>query len=476
MSKYETIIGLEVHVELATETKIFCSCPTHFGSAPNTNVCPICLGYPGTLPVLNKKAVEYAIMAGLALNCEIPAVSKFDRKNYFYPDLPKAYQISQYDQPVAVNGYLEIEVDGKQKRIGITRLHLEEDAGKLIHSEYGGYSLADYNRGGVPLIEIVSEPDIRSPEEAKAYLEKLRSIILYTGISDVKMEEGSLRCDANISIRPVGSKEFGTRVEIKNMNSFRAVQRALEYEVQRHQETLESGGTLIQETRRWDENLGVTVSMRSKEEAEDYRYFPDPDLVPVVVTAEWVEEIRQRLPEMPDARRKRYMEEYKLSAYDAEVITASKQMADFFEATLKEYNDPKTVANWLMGEIAKHLNAEGKEINETKLTPSHLAALLKLIDKGTISGKIAKTVFEEMFSSGKMPGQIVEEKGLVQISDEGAIAAVVEQVIAENPKAVEDYRSGQAKALGFLVGQVMKHTKGKANPQMVNKLLREKLS
>lgn len=476
MSKYETIIGLEVHVELSTETKIFCSCPTRFGSEPNTNVCPICLGFPGTLPILNKKAVEYAIMAGLALNCEIPAVSKFDRKHYFYPDLDKAFQVSQYDQPVAKNGYLEIEVDGQKKRIGINRIHLEEDAGKLVHSSYGGYSLADYNRGGVPLIEIVSEPDIRSPQEAKAYLEKLRSIILYTGISDVKMEEGSLRCDANISLRPAGSTVFGTRVEIKNMNSFRAVQRALEYEVQRHQEVLESGGRLIQETRRWDEDLGATFSMRSKEIAEDYRYFPEPDLVPVVVTEAWVEEIRQKLPEMPDARRKRYMEEYKLSAYDAEVLTASKHMSDFFEATLKEYHEPKTVANWLMGEIARHLNAEGIEINETKLTPSHLAELLKLVDEGTISGTIAKTVFEEMFASGKKPAQIVKEKGLVQISDEGALAAVVAQVIAENPKAVEDYRSGQQKALGFLVGQVMKHTKGRANPQLVNKLLQEKLS
>jgi aspartyl-tRNA(Asn)/glutamyl-tRNA(Gln) amidotransferase subunit B len=475
MSKYETVIGLEVHVELATKTKIFCSCPTEFGKAPNTNICPVCLGLPGTLPVLNKKAVEYAIKAALALNCSIGSYTKFDRKNYFYPDLPKAYQISQFDRPLASGGYLEIEAEGKKKRIGINRVHMEEDAGKLVHAESGAYSLADYNRAGVPLIEIVSEPDISSPAEAKAYLEKLRSIMLYAGVSDVKMEEGSLRCDANISLRPAGSSKLGTKVEIKNMNSFKAVQSALEYEVRRQAAELDAGGEIIQETRRWDENSGKTYSMRSKEEAEDYRYFPDPDLLPLQIEKEWVEEIRQSLPEMPDSRRKRYMEDYNLSAYDAEVITATKSMADFFEATLQEYNDAKAVANWLMGDISRQLNAEGVEIDRTKLTPSHLAELLKLQDKGTISGKIAKTVFREMFASGKMPAQIVEEKGLVQISDEGAIAAIVEQVIAENPGPVSDYRSGKEKALGYLVGQVMKLSKGKANPQLANKLLREKL-
>lgn len=475
MSKYETVIGLEVHVELATKTKIFCSCPTEFGKAPNTNICPVCLGLPGTLPVLNKKAVEYAIKAALALNCSIGSYTKFDRKNYFYPDLPKAYQISQLDRPLASGGYLEIEAEGKKKRIGINRVHMEEDAGKLVHAESGAYSLADYNRAGVPLIEIVSEPDISSPAEAKAYLEKLRSIMLYAGVSDVKMEEGSLRCDANISLRPAGSSKLGTKVEIKNMNSFKAVQSALEYEVRRQAAELDAGGEIIQETRRWDENSGKTYSMRSKEEAEDYRYFPDPDLLPLQIEKEWVEEIRQSLPEMPDSRRKRYMEDYNLSAYDAEVITATKSMADFFEATLQEYNDAKAVANWLMGDISRQLNAEGVEIDRTKLTPSHLAELLKLQDKGTISGKIAKTVFREMFASGKMPAQIVEEKGLVQISDEGAIAAIVEQVIAENPGPVSDYRSGKEKALGYLVGQVMKLSKGKANPQLANKLLREKL-
>ncbi|MDI9462047.1 MAG: Asp-tRNA(Asn)/Glu-tRNA(Gln) amidotransferase subunit GatB [Bacillota bacterium] len=472
MSKYETVIGLEVHVELATKTKIFCSCPTEFGKAPNTNICPVCLGLPGTLPVLNKKAVEYAIKAALALNCSIGSYTKFDRKNYFYPDLPKAYQISQLDRPLASDGYLEIEAEGKKKRIGINRVHMEEDAGKLVHAESGDYSLADYNRAGVPLIEIVSEPDIGSPAEAKAYLEKLRSIMLYAGVSDVKMEEGSLRCDANISLRPAGSSKLGTKVEIKNMNSFKAVQSALEYEVKRQAAELDAGGEIIQETRRWDENSGKTYSMRSK---EDYRYFPEPDLLPLQIEKEWVEEIRQSLPEMPDFRRKRYMEDYNLSAYDAEVITATKSMADFFEATLQEYNDAKAVANWLMGDISRQLNAEGVEIDRTKLTPSHLAELLKIQDKGTISGKIAKTVFREMFASGKMPAQIVEEKGLVQISDEGAIAAIVEQVIAENPGPVSDYRSGKEKALGYLVGQIMKLSKGKANPQLANKLLREKL-
>jgi|LSQX01.2.fsa_nt_gb aspartyl-tRNA(Asn)/glutamyl-tRNA(Gln) amidotransferase subunit B len=475
MSQYETVIGLEVHVELATKTKIFCSCPTDFGSAPNTNVCPVCLAMPGTLPVLNKKAVEYAIKAALALNCHIPSYAKFDRKNYFYPDLPKAYQISQYDLPLAVNGYLEIECDGVKRRIGINRVHLEEDAGKLVHSEFGDYSLADYNRGGVPLIEIVTEPDLRSPVEAKAFLEKLKSIMLYTGVSDVKMEEGSLRCDANISLRPAGADYFGVRTEIKNMNSFRAVQRGLEYEEQRHLEILSAGGELVQETRRWDEDKGVTYAMRSKEEAEDYRYFPDPDLVPVIVDEAWVEEIRKSLPEMPEERRQRYMAEWGLSSYDAEVITASKAMADFFEAVMADYHDAKTAANWMMGEIAKHLNAAGIEINESRLTPAHLLELLKLVDEGTISGKIAKTVFAEVFASGKMPAEIVKEKGLVQITDEDAIAAIVDRVIKENPKPVTDYREGKAKALGFLVGQVMKLSRGKANPELANRLLRERL-
>lgn len=475
MSKYVTVIGLEVHVELATNTKIFCSCPTEFGKDPNTHVCPVCLGFPGSLPVLNKSAVEFAIRAALALNCEVPSFAKFDRKNYFYPDLPKAYQISQFDLPMAVNGHLDIEVDGQTKRIGITRVHLEEDAGKLIHAEFGDYSLTDYNRTGVPLIEIVSEPDMRSAEEAKAYLEKLKSIIQYTGVSDVKMEEGSLRCDANVSIMPVGNTEFGTRSEIKNMNSFRAVHRGIEYEVERQAEVLDSGGKVVQETRRWDENKGITYSMRSKEEAHDYRYFPDPDLVPVMVDPNWVDEIKAGLPEMPDARRQRYVAEMGLPEYDAAVITASKAMADFFEAAAADYHDVKAVSNWLMGDISGFLNAEGKEIQDTKLTPAHLVELLKLQDDGTISGKIAKTVFEEMFATGKMPGEIVKDKGLVQISDEGAIATIVDQVIAENPQSVDDYNNGKEKAIGFMVGQVMKLSKGKANPGLANKLLKEKL-
>ncbi|HZK25013.1 MAG TPA: Asp-tRNA(Asn)/Glu-tRNA(Gln) amidotransferase subunit GatB [Oscillospiraceae bacterium] len=475
MSNYQTVIGLEVHVELATKTKIFCGCPTEFGKEPNTHVCPVCLGLPGTLPVLNKKVVDFAIKAALALNCEIPAFAKLDRKNYFYPDLPKAYQISQYDLPLAVNGHLDIEVNGQTRRIGITRVHIEEDAGKLVHAPFGDYSLADYNRAGVPLIEIVSEPDLRSPVEAKAYLEKLKSIIQYTGVSDVKMEEGSLRCDANVSIMPVDSQQFGTRAEIKNMNSFRAVQNGLEYEVARQAEVLAAGELVIQETRRWDENKGITYAMRSKEEAHDYRYFPDPDLVPIIVEPAWVEEIRQSLPEMPEARQKRYVTTWGLPAYDAAVITAAKSMADFFEATMEAYHDAKAVSNWLMGEVTKHLNAEGLEITQTKLKPAHLIELLELQNKGTVSGTIAKTVFEEMFKSGKMPAEIVKEKGLVQITDEAAIAAIVDEVIANHPKPVADYKSGNKKAIGFLVGQVMKLSKGKANPPLVNKLLREKL-
>lgn len=475
MSKYETVIGLEVHVELATKTKIFCSCPTEFGQGPNTQVCPVCLGLPGSLPVLNRRAVEYAVRAALALHCQIPSFAKFDRKNYFYPDLPKAYQISQYDLPLAVDGYLEIALGGAAKRIGITRVHLEEDAGKLVHAGYGDYSLTDYNRTGVPLIEIVSEPDLRSPEEAKVYLEKLKSLLQYTGVSDVKMEEGSLRCDANVSLRPAGSAKFGTRTEIKNMNSFKAVQRGLEYEVQRQAEVLDAGGRVVQETRRWDEDKGVTYSMRSKEEAHDYRYFPDPDLAPVIVDAAWVEGIRQSLPEMPDVRQRRYVKDLGLSEYDAAVLTANKAMADFFEDAATAYHDAKTVANRMMGEIAKHLNAHSLEIKETKLTPAHLVELLKLQDDGVVSGKLAKTVLEEMFASGKLPAEIVQEKGLVQITDESAIAAIVDQVIAENPKSVEDYKSGKEKALGFLVGQLMRLSKGKANPELANTLLREKL-
>jgi aspartyl-tRNA(Asn)/glutamyl-tRNA(Gln) amidotransferase subunit B len=473
--KYETVIGLEVHVELHTKTKIFCGCPVSFGAPPNTNTCPICLGHPGVLPVLNRQAVEYAIKAAMALNCEIADVSKFDRKNYFYPDLPKAYQISQYDQPIGRNGWIDIEVNGRTKRIGITRLHLEEDAGKLTHVDGGSASLVDFNRVGTPLLEIVSEPDLRSPEEAKAYLEKLRAIMLYCEVSDVKMEEGSLRCDANISLRPFGQAEFGTRTELKNLNSFRGVQRALEYEAWRQADVLDSGGEVVQETRRWDEVKERTFSMRSKEESHDYRYFPDPDLVRVEIDQAWKDRIRATIPELPDARKKRYIEQYGLPSYDAEVITASKKLADFFEESLKYTKDAKAAANWIMGDLLGYLNANGLEIDQVKITGQGLGEMIGLIEQGTISGKIAKTVFKDMIETGKRPQAIVEEKGLVQISDEGAIKEIVLKVIAENPQSVADYKAGKEKAIGFLVGQVMKASRGKANPGLVNKLLVEAL-
>lgn len=474
-SKYETVIGLEVHVELRTHSKIFCGCSTEFGAPPNTHTCPICLGHPGVLPVLNKQAVEYAIKAAMAINCEIADVSKFDRKNYFYPDSPKAYQISQYDQPIGQNGWIDIEVDGKTKRIGITRLHLEEDAGKLTHIDGGYASLVDFNRVGTPLVEIVSEPEISSPEEARAYLEKLRAIMQYCEVSDVKMEEGSMRCDANISIRPYGQKEFGTRAELKNMNSFRGVQKGLEYEEYRQAEILDDGGVVVQETRRWDEAQGKTLSMRGKEEAHDYRYFPDPDLVKVFIDEEWKDRIRETIPELPDARKERYTSEYGLPSYDAEVITSSKPVADLFEDSLKYTKDAKSVSNWIMGELLGYLNSSNLEFSEVKITGQGLGEMIGLIEKGTISTKIAKTVFKEMLESGKLPQQIVEEKGLVQISDEGAIKSIVEQVVAANPQSVEDYKAGKQKAIGFLVGQVMKESRGKANPAIVNKLLEEVL-
>ncbi|MCM3002122.1 Asp-tRNA(Asn)/Glu-tRNA(Gln) amidotransferase subunit GatB [Paenibacillus cellulositrophicus] len=475
-TKYETVIGLEVHVELHTKSKIFCGCSTEFGAPPNTHTCPICLGHPGVLPVLNRQAVDYAMKAAMALNCTIADVSKFDRKNYFYPDSPKAYQISQYDQPIGENGWIDIEVNGRTKRIGITRLHLEEDAGKLTHVDGGFASLVDFNRVGTPLVEIVSEPDISSPEEARAYLEKLRAIMQYCEVSDVKMEEGSMRCDANISIRPVGQKEFGTRAELKNMNSFRGVQRGLEYEEYRQAEILDDGGKVVQETRRWDEAAGKTLSMRSKEEAHDYRYFPDPDLVRLHIDEAWKERIRATIPELPDARQARYTSEYGLPSYDAGVITSSKPLADFFEDSLNYTKDAKAVSNWIMGDLLGYLNSTGLELPALKITGRGLGEMIGLIEKGTISSKIAKTVFKEMLESGKLPQQIVEEKGLVQISDEGAIKTIVEQVVAANPQSVEDFKAGKQKAIGFLVGQVMKESKGKANPALVNKLLAEILS
>lgn len=473
MSKYETVIGLEVHVELATNTKIFCGCSTEFGAAPNTQTCPVCLGHPGVLPVLNKQAVNFAMKAAMALNCNIAEDTKFDRKNYFYPDSPKAYQISQFDQPLGEHGWIEIEVDGKTKRIGITRLHLEEDAGKLTHD--GDDSLVDFNRVGVPLIEIVSEPDLRSPAEAKAYLEKLKAIIQYTGVSDVKMEEGSLRCDANISLRPIGQQEFGTKTELKNLNSFRNVERALEYEQVRQAGVLDSGELVTQQTLRWLEETSKVKVMRSKEEAHDYRYFPEPDLVRLQIDEAWKEAIREELPVLPDERMKQYQAEFGLSAYDASVLTSSKSLADFFEETAKNGADPKLAANWLLSEVLGYLNSEGKELRDTPLTSKNLAEMITLIQKGTISNKIAKDVLKEMLQTGDAPSKIVEAKGWVQISDEGALKSAVAEVLAANPAIVEELKGGRDKVLGFLVGQVMKATKGKANPQLVNQLIREQV-
>ncbi|SHG72900.1 aspartyl/glutamyl-tRNA(Asn/Gln) amidotransferase subunit B [Thermosyntropha lipolytica DSM 11003] len=478
-SEFEVVIGLEVHVELKTKTKIFCSCSTEFGAQPNTQVCPVCSGFPGMLPVLNRKVVEYAIRAGLALNCEIAEFCKFDRKNYFYPDLPKAYQISQYDLPICKNGYVEIEVDGEKKRIGIIRAHMEEDAGKLVHQgtiTSSPFSLVDLNRSGVPLLEIVSAPDIRSAREARAYMEKLRSILLFAGVSDCKMQEGSLRCDANVSVRRKGETRLGVRTEIKNLNSFKALERAIEYEAKRQIEAIEDGEEIVQETRTWDEEKQVTRSMRSKEEAHDYRYFPDPDLPPLRISREWVEEIKKNMPELPEQAKQRLMERYGLSSYDAEIITLTPEYLAFFDQCVALYPDAKTVANWMMSELNKYLNQNNMEITEVKFRPEHLASLLKLIDNGTISGKMAKTVFEEMFNTGKEPEVIIKEKGMVQISDVQTLKGIVEEVIKNNPKVVEDYRSGKEKAFGFLVGQVMKATRGQANPALVNELLREYLS
>lgn len=478
--KYEAVIGLEVHTELRTATKIFCSCKTSFGAEPNTNVCPVCLGLPGVLPVLNKKVLEFAVRTGLALNCEISRYSKFDRKNYYYPDLPKNFQTSQYDLPICEHGHLDIEVDGKKSTVRITRAHMEEDAGKLVHHGTSitdsDYSLVDYNRTGTPLLEIVSEPDIRSAKEAVAYMEKLRAILQYCGVSDCKMEEGSLRCDANVSVRPVGQKELGTKTEIKNINSFRGVERAIEYEAMRQAQLLEDGGTVVQETRTWDEKEGVTKSMRKKEEANDYRYFPEPDLVPFTVSDEYIEEIRKTLPELPDARKARYMESYGLAAYDADYLTNDKDRADYFEAMVAAGAEPKEAANWLMGDFAKLLSRDNLEMKAAPVQAAAMADLLKLIAKGTISGKIAKQVFAEMWTSGKDPETIIKEKGLVQISDTGALEELAAKVIAANPQSVADFKAGKKKAVGFLMGQIMKETKGKANPQVVNGILTKMLS
>ena len=473
--EFETIIGLEVHVELKTESKIFCGCSTNFGAPPNTNVCPICLGHPGVLPVLNHRAVEFAMKAAMALNCEIAEETKFDRKNYFYPDNPKAYQISQFDKPIGRHGWIEIDVDGRKKKIGITRLHLEEDAGKLTHADGKDYSLVDFNRQGTPLIEIVSEPDMRSPEEAYAYLEKLKAIIQYTGVSDCKMEEGSLRCDANISLRPVGQKEFGTKTELKNLNSFAFVRSGLAYEQERQAKILRSGGVIEQETRRFDEASKKTVLMRVKEGSDDYRYFPEPDLVKLSIDEEWKNRVKAEIPELPDSRRTRYINELGLPEYDAMVLTQSKEVSDYFEAVIQANADAKQASNWMMGEVSAYLNAQNKEIGDIAMTPESLAKLINLIEKGTISSKIAKTVFKELIEKGGDPEAIVKEEGLVQISDESELRNIVNEILDQNAKSVEDYKNGKDRALGFLVGQTMKATKGKANPQIVNKLLKEEI-
>ncbi len=469
--EFEAVIGLEVHAQLLTASKIFCSCSTAFGAAPNSHVCPVCLGMPGSLPVLNKRVVDFAIRLALATNARVNPVSVFARKNYFYPDLPKGYQISQYELPLAEGGYIEIEVNGAKKRIGLVRIHMEEDAGKLIHDEVRPVSYVDFNRTGVPLLEIVSQPDIRSPEEAVAYLKKLRSILRYLEICDGNMEEGSLRCDANVSVRPKGSETFGTKVELKNMNSFKHVQRALEYEIKRQIALILDGKEVVQETRLFDVSRGVTQSMRGKEEAHDYRYFPDPDLVPVEIDPAWIEEVRKTLPELPDAKKARFMEEYKLPAYDAEIITSSRKLAEFFEACCRLFPKPKLISNWIMTEVLRELNREGKEVDETKLTPENFTTLLKLLDQGVISSTVAKKIFPEVYATGRNPEEIVEEKGLKQESDEGALLEICKKILEAHPKEVEKYRSGKKNVIGFFVGQVMRETKGKANPKVVNQLL-----
>ena len=475
---YETVIGLEVHVHLKTKSKLFCGCSTEFGSVPNSNICPVCTGQPGALPVLNKKAVEFAVLTGLATNCKIAKHSIFARKNYFYPDLPKNYQISQYELPLCEKGFLEIEINGIPKKIGITRIHLEEDAGKLLHaigSQELDYSLVDYNRTGIPLLEIVSEPDISSPDEAYQYLTNLKAILRYIGISDCDMEKGSLRCDANISLRSVGEKKLGVKVELKNMNSFKAIRDALNYEIERQTESLNSGEKTLQDTRLWDEKSGATVSMRSKEQAHDYRYFPEPDLAPVEIDEKFLDEIRKNLVELPKDRKKRFIEKFGFSDYDAGVLTSEKSLADYFESVVNIVNEPKLISNWITTELLGKLNSENKDITSSSVSSENLAGMLKLISDSTISGKIAKTVFEQMYNTGKNASEIVKEQGLVQISDEKEIEKFVDEALAENQKAVAEYKSGKQQVIGALVGSVMKKSRSQANPKLVNEILIKKL-
>jgi aspartyl-tRNA(Asn)/glutamyl-tRNA(Gln) amidotransferase subunit B len=475
MTTFEPVIGLEVHAQLKTDTKIFCGCSTRFGAPPNAHTCPICLGMPGVLPVLNKRVVEYTLRMALATHCTVQEQSRFARKNYFYPDLPKGYQISQYELPIAVDGHVEIQIDGQTRRIGLTRIHMEEDAGKLLHDPLRPISRVDLNRTGVPLMEIVSEPDLRTPEEAGAYLRTLRAIIRWIDIGDGNMEEGSFRCDANVSLRPVGATALGTRAEIKNLNSFKHVEKALRHEIARQTEILLEGGAVIQETRLWDMDKGVTLSMRGKEDAHDYRYFPDPDLPPVVVDRQWIEAVAAGLPELPDQRRTRFARDYQLPDYDAAILTSSRELADYFESCLKKFAQPKVVSNWIMGPLLGLLNSQDKTIEQSPVTADDLAALLQLLDQGRISTKIAKTVFEEMAATGRPATEIIQAKGLVQVSDTSALEQAVDTVLAAAADEVARYKAGQVKLMGFFVGQVMKATQGKANPKIVNEILAKKL-
>ncbi len=473
--KFEAVIGLEVHAQLKTRTKIFCGCSTAFGAPPNTQVCPVCLGMPGVLPVLNRQVVDFALRMALATRCRISPLSRFARKNYFYPDLPKGYQISQYELPIAHDGHIDIDVNGSRQRIGITRIHMEEDAGKLSHDPDRPFSRVDLNRTGVPLIEIVSEPDIRSPAAAGAYLRQLRAILRYLDICDGNMEEGSFRCDANVSIRPEGTQAFGTRTELKNLNSFKHVEKALLFEIERQKDVLYEGGRIVQETRLWDPDNNRTNAMRGKEEAHDYRYFPDPDLLPLRIDEAWIAAARKTLPELPDQKKERFAREYALPEYDAGLLTDSRELADYFEVCVKKFPQPKLVSNWIMGNLLGLLNAQGRTIDASPISADDLAKLLELVDSGVISGKAAKTVFEEMAASGRPPAEIVESKGLVQVSDQAAIEDLVAGVLAEFPEEVQAYRGGKEKLLGFFVGQIMKKTRGKANPQLVNEVLIKRL-